>query len=574
MINMKTIKNAMIILSSLLLCMACEKDGDKVYLSPLEESKLMATDTEVVLTVETGSQVVFSLAWTKNTLRVSDASMSAPDMQTTMVQVAADEDFSGKVVETIETSLSKAYIGTELNSLAKNLGAQPDVPTTLYFRLKASVANNMKPVYSNVVSVVLTSYTIDMSVGYVLNADKEDTGMVLYSKDSDGKYVGFMGVAAWYNYFLREGDGTVWGNDGDTGTPFLISSNDNKWNFWFPGHSGCYYVDLNTTKKEWSALYIPTLNVSGDIEGEMTFDRSKARWTMPFNAAKTGNITLKAISNGRLYDYSTGTEGSDSDVNPGIETPVAFAQNGESLIFGASAGDITVNVPAAGTCTLVIDLSNPTQWTAQVVSGSEEPAQVNEYVYLPGIDNVINADKKWTFDNYLRLYDEDNLGYAGVANVGSDWGYQVAIEKDNWDDYYALGEGDAYSGTLVFKSSSNIPAPENGLYFMNVSLQKLTYALTAVGDVIYYSGISNDWALHPMAATETPGVFSAEVEVTGESSYGFQIVLDENWITKMGGRDGILLYQGNSSIPNIAFDKTSGTHTLTVDLIKGVYTIE
>lgn len=574
---MKTIKNFIFLLAATLGFASCEKDGDKIYLSSIEASELVATESAVVLSQENSKDIVLSLAWTKDALQISDPALKPIDVTIQTLQVSTTPDFTGVVTENVETSLSKAYTGSALNTLAKNVGATPDVANNLYFRLAAQAGKNMTPVYSNVATVSVTPYTIDMSLGYVLNAEKAETGVALYSAASDGEYLGFMGATSWYNYFLREGDGTVWGNDGVTGTPFHLSSeddNEKRWNFWFPGLGGCYYVDVNTGTKLWSALYIPSLSLSGDVAGEMTFDRPNVKWTYVFEAAQAGSMTFRVAGTGRLFDSSTGTDGSDGEGNPGIETPVAFAQSGESLTFGASAGDITVQVPAAGTCTLVIDLSNPKQWTAQVISGSEEPAQVNEYVYLPGIDDAINAENNWTFENYLRLYDEDNLGYAGVANIGSQWGYQVAIEKDNWADFYALGEGDAYSGTLVFKSSSNLPAPEAGLYFMNVSLQKLTYALTAVGDVIYYSGISNDWALHPMAATETPGVFSAEVEVTGESSDGFQIVLDENWTTKMGGRDGILLYQGNSSIPNIAFDKTSGTYTLTVDLIKGTYTIE
>lgn len=574
---MKTIKNFIFLLAATLGFASCEKDGDKIYLSSIEASELVATESAVVLSQENSKDIVLSLAWTKDALQISDPTLKPIDVTIQTLQISTTPDFTGVVTENVETSLSKAYTGSALNTLAKNVGATPDVANNLYFRLAAQAGKNMTSVYSNVATVSVTPYTIDMSLGYVLDGGKAETGVALYSAASDGEYLGFMGATSWYNYFLREGDGTVWGNDGVTGTPFLMTSADDdeiRWNFWFPGLGGCYYVDVNTGTKLWSALYIPSLTLSGDVAGEMTFDRPNVKWTYQFEAAQAGTLTFKVAGTGRLYNSSTGTDGSDGEGNPGIETPVAFAQSGESLTFGASAGDITVQVPAAGTCTLVIDLSNPTQWTAQVVSGSEEPAQVNEYVYLPGIDDAINAENNWTFENYLRLYDEDNLGYAGVANIGSQWGYQVAIEKDNWADFYALGEGDAYSGTLVFKSSNNIPAPENGLYFMNVSLQNLTYALTPVGDVIYYSGISNDWELHPMAATETPGVFSAEVEVTGESSYGFQIVLDENWTTKLGGRDGILLYQGNSSIPNIAFDKTSGTYTLTVDLIKGTFTIE
>lgn len=569
---MRTIKNIILAIFSLLLCTACEKDGDKIYLSSVEGGDLITSDSEVVLAMENSSKVVLSLAWTNSALKVSDASMSAPDVLTTTVQVSATEDFAGNIVESVETSLSKAYMGADLNTIAKNLGAEPDVPMTLYFRLKASVANNMQPVYSNVVWVTVTSYTIDMSIGFVLDANKGDTEMALYSKDSNGDYVGFMGVSAWYNYFLREGDGTVWGNDGDTGTPFQISSSDTKWNFWFPGHSGCYYVDVNTNKKVWSALYIPTLTVSGDVEGEMTFDRSKSKWMLTFSAAKAGNITLKVAGTGMLYDYTTGTDKSDTDENPGIETPVGFAQNGENLIFGKQTGDITVNIPAIGESILVIDLSDSKQWTALVVSGSDEPVNINPFVYLLGIDD--GTVGSWTFDNYLRLYDEDILGYAGVVNVNSLWGYQIAIEKDNWGDIYTLSAGDTNAGTLVFKGETNLPAPDAGLYFMNVSLKGLTYALAVVTDVIYCTGFNDDWSLQPMVATETPGVYRATVEATRETPWGFQIVLDDNWKTKFGGSDGTLLYQGNSSVSNIAFDKTSGTYTLTVNLIKGIYTIE
>ena len=65
-----------------------------------------------------------------------------------------------------------------------------------------------------------------MSLGYILNADKAETGVTLYSAASDGQYLGFMGVTAWYNFFMKEGDGTVWGNDGVTGTAFLMSSEE------------------------------------------------------------------------------------------------------------------------------------------------------------------------------------------------------------------------------------------------------------------------------------------------------------------------------------------------------------
>lgn len=564
---MKTIKNIFLALAAITCLAACEKEGEKIYLSSIDNGELIASENTVVLTQQTSKQVVLSLAWTQDTPSVSNSNMQAPNLTTMTLQVAASEDFSGTVAESVEASLSKAYTGADLNTIAKNLGATPDVENTLYFRLKASTGNNMEPTYSNTATVVVTPYSIDMSQGYILDSKQEESGLTLYSPDSNGEYTGFIGATAWYNYYLREGDGTLWGNDGVAGTPFLMSNEETHWNFWFPGQGGCYYVTASTGKKVWSALYIPTLTVSGDIEGEMTFDRPNMKWTLTFEAAQTGMLNIRAAGTGKLYDYSTGTDDAAA-----IDMPVAFTQNGSNLAFGQQAGDIAVNVAATGECTLTFDLSNPKAWTAEVKSGSEEPATVNPYVYLPGVDDAINEENNWTFDNKLPLYNEDNLSYAGVVNAGSQWGYQIAIEDGNWSDFYALGEGDAYAGTLAFQSETNLPAPDNGLYFFDISLQSLTYQLTAIGNEIYYSGVNDNWDLHPLAATETPGVFSGDVTIEKASEWGFQIILDTAWAYKFGGTNGILYYQGNNLTEDATL--TPGTYTLTVDLINRTYTIK
>ena len=52
------------------------------------------------------------------------------------------------------------------------------------------------------------------------------------------------------------------------GTPFLLTTDaaDGTWDMWFPGQSGCYFVNVNTVKRQWNALLIPQLEVSG-IDG-------------------------------------------------------------------------------------------------------------------------------------------------------------------------------------------------------------------------------------------------------------------------------------------------------------------
>ena len=566
--KMKTIKRILIIFLSLAAFSACEKDGDLITLSGLEESELMVTQTEVELSQGNSNENVLSLAWSTSTLTISDPTMSAPDILETTLQISTTEDFSGTVVESVESSLSHAYTGSELNTIAQTLEITPGEATIIYFRLEASIGDNMDPVYSNVVSVTVTSYEIDMSLGYILDSDKDSTGVTLYSAESDGEYLGFMGATSWYNFYLQEGDGTTWGNDGVSGTAFVLSSSedsDERWNCWFPGVSGCYYVDFNTNTAEWSALSVPSLSVSGDIEGEMTFDRPNVKWTLPFTAT-SASITVKVSGTGSLYNSSTGTDDASA-----VETSVAFTQSGDNLTLANQADDITVTVPSTGECTLTIDLSDPTAWTVEVTEGSGGSSEVSQYLYLPGIDDGITGGD-WTFDNYLTLYDEDELAYAGVVNVNSLWGYGFYTEKDNWDELYNYGTGDAYSGTLVYKGATNIPAPDAGLYLIDASLDGLTYSLTSVGSQIYVSGLNDTWDFSvTLDETSTVGTYSGEITITAASSWGFQIHLDDSWSHYFGGSSGSLYYKGSNITDDASL--SAGTYTLTVNLLNGTYSI-
>jgi len=563
----KTARYFFWVVISLLLMTSCENDGDRLYLSAIDGSELVATESKIVLSQENAKQIVLSLAWTKETLSISNPGMSAPDVLTTYIQVSTVEDFSSNILESEETTLSKAYTGAELNTVAKNLEMDPDVSVPVYFRLRATTGNNVESVYSNIVSVDITSYLIDMSKGFILDGSKAETGGYLSSLESDGIYKGFIGATSWGKFFLLEGDGTIWGNEPQEGTEFTLSSQDNSWNCWFPEPGGCYYTIVNTQKKSWSALLLPTLKVSGDIEAEMNFDRPNLKWTYVFNATSAGTKTIKLSTTGKQYDYSTSTDDAKA-----VDTPVAFAQDGSNIVIASQAGNITVNIPTAGEYTLVVDLNNPDAWTCEVVSGSLEPEEVIQYLYLPGVDDL--ATGGWNFNNFLTIYNEDELTYAGVVNVNSEWGYSINIEKDNWSDKYTFASGDAYEGTFVFQGGDdNIPAPVAGLYLIEASLKNFTYKLTSVGNQIYASGLNDSWAFDvPLTATPVAGVYSGPITINSASEYGFTIYLiADNWNLKFGGSDGKLYYQGN----NIKDDASlaAGTYTLTVDLVNQTYSI-
>lgn len=548
------------------LLVSCSDSGDKIYMSSPGENDLMVSTNEVELTQDISNRVVLSFAWTKSTVAISNSNMSAPDVLTTYMEVSLSSDFSSAVTRSEENSLSKAYSGAELNSLAVNLGASPSVSTPVYFRLAATTGNNIAPSYSNTVEVAVTTYTIDFTTAFIYNSSKVQTGETLYSADSDGVYRGFIGATSWNNFYVEEGDGTFWGNDGVTGTPFKISSLSSQWNCWYPEPSGCYYTVFDTNAGYWETTYLPNLTVRGDLSGEMTFTRSTATWTLTFTAtaATTLDITLGTTS-AQHYDYETG------DTSFNVED-FYFATDGTNLVISSQAETIAVTVPQAGEYTLTVNLSNPKAWTCEAVSGSVDPGPtVYTKLYLPGIDDGISGS--WTFDNYISLYYEDILAYAGVVNVNSQWGYQIAIEADNWTDVYKTDSTDPYSGNLAFDAANNIPAPAAGLYLIEVSLSAMTYELTSMGSQIYVLGLNNSWAFDtPLTATGTAGVYSGSITITTVSDWGFYLsIAYDDWNHKFGGYDGQLFYTGN----NITDDATlgAGTYTMTVDLINQTYTI-
>lgn len=552
---------------------SCDKDGDFLTTSGGSDVTLDGSISDIILDYDHIDALALTVHWNDNgEISLNNPLVAAPENAVSnTIQLAGEETFSSTVDYLMDAGVyQKQFTVGELNNAVGRVGLEGGVKSPLYIRIKSVIGVNMEPKYSNVLKVNVMPYVIDMSVGFYLNASKEDTGRTLASAASDGVYAGFIGAGSWENWWLKEGNGIIWGNIGDDGggIPFKMSSNDMAWNFWYPGQNGCYYTVVNTISAEWSALWIPTLTVAGDIHGDMTYDRKSNKWTLTFEAASAGTKNITISGTGKQYNVATGTDDAAA-----IDTPVAFGGSADMLSFESSVSNIAVEVTAAGTATLEIDLNNPNCWTAVVNAGAapEQPT-VLPIVYLVGISDGNNS---WTFSKYLRLYDENTLGYAGFANVDCPWGYQIAIESGNWSDVYKYASGDVASGTLVFAEgdNNNIPAPGTGLYFFDVSLGNMTYAHTAVGSEVYYAGFEDDWTLRPLTPTDEVGVYTATVTVSKETPWGVQIVLDQNWSVKLGGADGILLNQGSSNVSNIPFTETSGTFILEVDLINSTYSI-
>lgn len=572
---MKTTRYILLPLLAILTLAACDKDGDTITTSGASGMVLIGSG-DAVLSKDNTSALALTLNWTDNSrIATSDARVQAP-IGTTLntLQFATDDDFLNPVEQlTTAGSTSLQFTAKQLNAIAARLALEPDVATPIYVRLKSSLASNISPTYSNVLLMQLTPYFIDMSVATVLNTDQTDSEKTLIATDADGIYSGFIGASAWWNWWLQEGDGTVWGNLGIDGKAFYVSNESSSWNFWYPGQTGCYYTVVDTRQQEWSALYIPALSVSGDLQGDMTYDRKLNRWTLTCDAAAAGTATIQISGTGKQYNVSTGT-----DDDAAAATPVSFGTDGTALTFTqGEATDLSVAVPTAGQVTLTLDLNDPANWTLTCTEGGGEgPAEVPQKLYVLGNDDT------WNHDQWLTLYDEDNLCYAAAVNFHSSWGYYFTKEADDWNNINQDPASEDKKLAITGDNANNIAQPGNGLYVTVASLGWMSYwypmtdgsgnpvAITSVA----VGGFNDDWSSIEMTATSTPGVYTATVTATGNTPWGVKILLNGSWDFWFGTyADGTLRW-GKKEDGTPATWEAGHTYTFTVDLCHGTYSLE
>jgi len=533
---MRTIKIYITALVVLLAAWSCEKDGDLIVVSGLNSSKLSIDNTDIVLSFETQSDSVLALSWTESSLSLSDGTMKAPaSIPGVTIEASATSDFESTV--SIDPTSNPHFLkGLSLNTLTKNLGLEPWVSSPLYFRTRTALGKNTDPKYSDAITVNVTPFLIDMTKGFILNTEKEETEYFLYSPESNGEYSGFMNATGWYEWYLVEGDGTTWGNVGEDGNEFKLSNvEDAHWNMWFPGVGGAYYTVLNTEDKEWSATHIPKLLVTGDVEGEMSFVKSEVYWLFSFTTT-SDNAKFTVGGDTKLYNKSTSTVDADA-----IDGHIAFQPNeaDHSLAFSLSEDATEFTIPTAGEYTLKLFVSDPSNLNYTITEGStviEEP--ISEYLYLLGIDDIISGD--WNFNNYLRLLSDMDSTFAGVVYVNSLWGYKMGLEDGNWDDVYTY----AAEGQLEFKGETNIPAPDAGLYLIEADIKNLTYSHTAVTS-LSYAGFNGNWDLVQMAESSNSGVYTSPLAISEVSEWGGKLYLNNNWDLFFGGKDGLLTYSGD-----------------------------
>lgn len=409
----KIFRNLMMLLCALSALVSCDESGDKIDLDGFKASDLMASASDVKLSVDNSKDVVLSLAWQNPTLLSSDETKPAGSgVLKTYLQVSASENFTSEKEYTV-TDLSKAFTGADLNAAAKDLGLSPDVSSPLYFRIKSQMGNNLDAAYSNVCQVKVTPYLIDMSYINILDKDtKEQTLTYLYSPNSDGVYSGYMNASSWLNFWGKENDGTIWGNVGQDGHVYEMDNTESAWSFWFPGQAGIYYAVIDTKAKEFK----PTLLKSFQLNGEdMTYDAPNYAWTKVITTT-ADNTPVSIVATGAEYSKATGTE----DAAAVVKTMNYTLADGK-MTDSESAGSVII--PSAGTYTITVKVGEHSQLEYTIVEGDQTTPEPEA-------------------SNTLCMFSENGNTLLAVMNKVSDGVYTCKYKPTSWENFYFIYVGE------------------------------------------------------------------------------------------------------------------------------------
>ena len=411
-ITMKKIfRNLMMLLCALTALVSCDESGDKIYLDGFEASSLMASASDVVLSVDKSKDVVLSLAWQNPTLLSSDETKPAGSgVLKTYLQASASENFAS-VKEYSVTALSKAFTGADLNAAAKDLGLTPDVSSSLYFRIKSQMGSNLDSLYSNVCQVKVTPYLIDMSYINILNASKEQVLTYLYSPNSDGIYSGYMNASSWFNIWGKENDGSIWGNVGQQNHDYEMDNSESAWNFWFPGQTGIYYTVLDTKAKDFKPTYIKSMQLNGE---DMTYDAPNYAWTKVITTT-ADNTPISIVATGAEYSKNTGTDDAAA-----VEKTLNYTLADGKMTDSESAG--SVNIATAGTYTVTVKVGEHSQLEYTIVSGDQTTPE-------PEVSNT------------LCMFSKDGNTLLAVMDKVSDGVYTCKYKPTAWEGFMFIYVG-------------------------------------------------------------------------------------------------------------------------------------
>lgn len=158
---MKTILSKLFFISILAgLFSSCKKDENRIYFEGGTAPVLTASSTSaMVLTGANASSQAIRFEWT-NPDYMFTTGISSQDVLYVLQVDTVGANFTSPTMQEISVSreLGVAFTVKELNAVMTKLEMLENIEHNIEFRLKASLANNTVPLFSNVIPIKITPY--------------------------------------------------------------------------------------------------------------------------------------------------------------------------------------------------------------------------------------------------------------------------------------------------------------------------------------------------------------------------------------------------------------------------------
>ncbi|MGN0190162.1 MAG: DUF5111 domain-containing protein [Candidatus Cryptobacteroides sp.] len=533
---------------------ACEKDGEKIIVTPPEQpSAFSASSTDIVLKESEKDNLAVTFYWKLGELAsLSDPTVSIPEGVVAAALQLSDTDTFAKHadVEVGSEASSVQLTVLQLNQQMIKLGFNDNVRHDIYARLAITLGR--ESIFSETLALRITPYSGESGMKIVSESDMENILGIIYAKtETPDVYEGFVCTpSTWYKCFFVAPDGVIWGCDENWTKYSLVPASSN--NCWFAEPAGIHYVTADTKKYEWNQVYVPALTATlGDQTYELRYSSSAGAFKATLELAGSGSIAISGI--GHKYDTTTG----DSAYN---EYPISISANADGSVgyIPGTSGASEISVSKTGSYILLVDVLNG-KWelTANDEPAVQWPETMEAWYYFKG------ADQQLSLASVLSPT-EDGI-YEGFIYTDPDWGDNYSNFRfknpQTGEIFGTTGSDNAF--TLAETGGWNLWSNEPGLHYVVLDMSTLTWTETATTAVVV-AGDFNGWSTSADIMTFDNGIWTATCEINN-IGYGFQFVFGDSangWRWKYGDSDmdGILVW-GETVIPTV-----EGTYTLCLDL--------
>ena len=570
---------------------------------------LAASTTTIVPTASDSNKVVATFSWT-NPKYATDSTN-----QKFILEIdSSGRNFAKETTSIVTGALSTSFTGVQLNNILAGFGFAPGKTFSFDIRVTSSYSNNNDLLKSNVITVKITSYLVPLIL-----TPSSTNALTLLVANANNTAVSFNWNSSPYgnntiNYALQLD--TVGGN----------FANPQTFQYGTAYTSSFSVINLNSAAIAAGVIGGSTKNVEFRIVSYLG-----PNYTTPlvFSNAVTISVTTFTPIPPNLYIIGDATPLGWTN-NAGLSPTQQFTKIDAvsyGLVINLTAGKSYVFLPVAGDWTHKYggatdgtQVGGGSLLADGAVPGSNTPApatsgvyqiivnfQTGKYTVTPYTGNLPNnlyivgdaTAGGWAnpvptpSQQFVKV---DAVSFGIIVNLTAGKSYLFLPLNGDWTHKFggATDGTAAGGGTLLADGAvpgSNTPAPAtSGTYKIVVNFMTNTYTVTAYSLILpsnlYIVGDATDggWSNPVPVPTQqftqiSSSTFGAIVNLTAGKSYLF-LPLNGDWTHKYGGATdgtstggGTLL--GDNSVPgsNTPAPATSGVYQITVDFIKGTYTV-